>query len=177
MYGPETRYVIRRNGKRIGKHTVKFEQIDNTLTVKVESDIKVTVLKIPVYTFRYTATELWRDSTLRSVVATTTENGESNTVTFDASNSEQRSTFASNHWHPGVLESKHVFNTLTGNISDITLTKIGHEQLQTESSIISASHYRYTGDIEADVWYDDEHLWAKLQFKGEDASLITYLRD
>ena len=176
-YGSETRYTILRNGKRIGEHTVIFEQLEDSLTVSVESNIKVTVLKIPVFRFHYTATEVWHDNQLQSVTAVTTEGGQSVTISYDKSTTAKIVAYASNHWHPGVLKSQQVFNTITGNLSQISLTKQGNEELDTQSSRTAASHYRYAGDIEADVWYDDRGLWVKLQFMGEDGSVITYIRE
>lgn len=175
-YGPETRYAIFRNGKRIGTHSVKFEKLEDSLSVTVESDIKVTILKIPVFRFNYKATELWKGNELKSVAAITREDGQSNTVTYEASESGKKMAYASNHWHAGVLSTQSVFNTITGNISQVSLARIGVDVLNIQSSKVPTTHYRYSGDIEADVWYDDEGLWAKLQFKGEDASVISYER-
>lgn len=177
QYGPETRFTITRKGKKIGTHVLTFDKLDDSLRVNVESNIKVTILKIPVFRFRYTATEVWRDNQLSFVSATTVEDGESKTVGFDTTLADAPAAFASNHWHRGVLSETQIFNTITGDVSQVSLTKIGAEILDNGSKTIEATRYRYSGDIEADVWYDNEGLWARLQFKGEDSSTIDYKRD
>ena len=44
LYPETTRYTIRRKGKKVGEHTVTFNQDKNGLSVDVESKITVTVL-------------------------------------------------------------------------------------------------------------------------------------
>ncbi|MFK7857027.1 MAG: DUF6134 family protein [Granulosicoccus sp.] len=177
QYGPETRFTIMRKGKKIGTHILTFDKQDDSLRVNVESNIRVTILKIPVFKFRYTATEIWRDNQLSLVSATTVEDGKSKTVGFDAALAEAPATFATNHWHRGVLSVNQIFNTITGDVSQVSLTEIGAETFDNGSGTIEATRFRYSGDIEADVWYDNEGLWARLQFKGEDSSTIDYIRD
>ena len=39
---------------------------------------------------------------------------------------------------------------------------------------IDATLYRYTGDLDTEVWYDDEGRWVRMRFKAKDGSVITY---
>ena len=178
-YDKPQEYIITRNGKRIGVHHLSFRTEDDTVVVSVDSSITVRILRIPVYRLSYVSEEVWRDNTLISVVATTTENGDSNTVEFDITTggpSAADTHYASNHWHPGVLTGDTVFNTLTGESSNITVTDLGVEEVSVSGSKLNATHYRYDDDIQANVWYDTDGLWMKMKFSGEDGSLIQYLR-
>jgi len=59
-------------------------------------------------------------------------------------------------------------------MSQVVIDRVGNETLQDNNTSINANRYRYTGDIQADVWYDDENRWVKLEFKGEDGNVISY---
>lgn len=172
-YPSAIEYIIRRKGKKVGIHSVAFTTNNLGLSVTVESKITVTILKIPVFKFRYTANEQWQNGKLLSVDARTNNGGDITEAQFTP-NDNQSATFSSNHWNVNVLEANEVFNTLTGNISNVSIDLIGNETLQDNNDSISANRYRYTGDIQADVWYDDNHRWVKLQFQGEDGSVISY---
>ena len=183
VYGDVTTYTITRKGKKIGSHELRFARDNNTLVVDVNSEIEVTVLKIPVFTFKYTAQETWRDGKLLSVTSRVRENDKtsdvglssngdlSNTNTLTGPLQVTRLNYTSNHWNPDVVNASRVFNTLTGEASEVTVELIGEE---TVANDIVAKHYRYSGDIKADTWYDASGKWVKLSFAGKDGSLIEY---
>lgn len=172
-YPTTARYEITRNGKPVGEHTVTFS-IDNTdLQVDVESNITVTVLKVPVFKFNYTARETWQDGILVGVEATTTRGGDVSQASFPG-DIQAKVEYASNHWNPGVLNAQTVFNTITGKISSVEIEKLGETTLNANGVSVSATHYRYSGDIRAEVWYDEKNRWVQLQFEGDDGSTIVY---
>lgn len=173
LYPANMEYVITRNGKKVGSHTLSFSSDANTLSVAVESNIKITVLKVPVYRFNYVSTEQWQDDHLVGVTARTNQGGDVTNVKLDA-DAAKSVEFSSNHWNAAVLDASSVFNTLTGNVSQVSIESLGSETLSAQDSSITAEHYRYSGDIEADVWYDSQNRWVQLQFKGDDGSDIKY---
>ncbi|MBX2884737.1 MAG: hypothetical protein KTR32_32580 [Granulosicoccus sp.] len=185
-YGSEVSYAIYRNNKRIGTHSIRFSRENADLVVSVSSKLVVTVLKIPVYRFNYSASELWREGQLQEVRSKVTEKGETKTVSLQRQGDQVQLTepagntttatldFASNHWHPGVLQANAIFNTLTGKANQINITSKGVEQLTVADQIIEATHYHYSGELQTDVWYDERLRWVKLQFKGSDGSVIEY---
>jgi len=177
-YSESETYQITRDGKTIGSHTITFNQKDSELIVNVDSQITVRILRIPVYRLKYTATEVWSGNKLLSATATTVENGDSKTVSLDNTDPDSPSvSYTSNHWHPGVLTGNTVFNTLTGENSNITVTHIATEQVTRGDDVITAEHYQYDDDIKANVWYDNDGRWLKMKFVGEDGSVIQYLRE
>ena len=178
-YGNEAIYTVTRDGKKIGNHTLSFSQSGNELVVSVDSSIKVTILKIPVYRLSYESEERWVDDELVTVVSKTIENGDVNSVSLDNTTTSKQNalSFASNHWHSGVLASHSLFNTLNGEVSTFTITDLGPDEVKTKSGILLANRYRYSEDIEADVWYDQDGLWLQMEFIGERGSVIKYLRN
>ncbi len=187
LYQPTTTYSIFRKGKNIGTHTLRLEKNENALTVDIESNITVRVLKIPVFKFKYQSTEKWQDDQLVSVASKTTTNNKTETASLTnkenesllESNTEKKTapllSFATNHWHIGALSQSQLFNTITGKSSNVSIEAVGEDSLTINGVAINTTHYRYTGDIITDSWYDDNNRWVKLEFLGSDDSTITYI--
>ncbi len=185
-YATTTSYTITRKGKKIGTHRLTFERDGSQLTVKVVSNIKVTVFKVPVFRFNYQATEIWQNGQLQSVSSEVIENDKKTTVmlesndntstltTMNGKETVERILFSSNHWNPDVVNTGTVFNTLTGKASKVNIELI---KQQAQVNGLTANRYRYTGDIQADTWYDANGRWIQLQFKGKDGSIIQYTLD
>ena len=152
----------------------------------VLSRIRVKILGVTVFRFDYQANEVWVDNNLKAVNSTVKENdketnvsmtSENEVTTLNASSSTStvpRLFYTSNHWNPAVVGADTVFNTLTGKASKVTIELISDND---EVKGIPAAHYRYTGDIQAETWYDREGRWLKLLFKGKDGSEIEYIID
>lgn len=201
LYEKPVVYKIMRKGKRIGSHTVSIETTSsddsNDFTVNVASLIKIKMLKVTVFSFDYQATEHWKDGLLNNVTATTLQDGDR--IKVSASRREngfrlktetgvrdpEESTataklfsYTSNHWHPGVVNSNQIFNTLTGNINQVNIKSLGKENLtignDADSITVEAERFQYSGGLEAESWYGDDGRWLQLSFKGTDGSTIIY---
>jgi len=184
--GSEINFEIYRNDKRVGQHQVRFKIDGNSLTVVIESSIRITILKIPVFTFRYRATEIWQEDQLVSASASTVENKKRSTVSLQNEGKHSRlSTLngpekvellnqASNHWNANVLRESRFFNTLTGEAMDVVIESLGEQSIRTSSGQIMAQHYRYLGEALPDVWYDSDGRWVGLAFEADDGSKIRY---
>lgn len=188
-YGDTATYTIERNGKKIGKHTVSFANDAQGLTVNIVSDIKVRVLKIPVYSFYYESTEQWTDDRLQSIKSTVTEKGKTVTTQYQFNDGTATMTdtegqqttgevnFGSNHWNNGVVNEQQLFNTLTGRANRVTVSAPQSERLIIGGKEIDTTHYIYSDELQAEVWYDSVGRWVQLLFKGEDGSVIKYISD
>ncbi len=203
LYSEKAEYKILRKGKRVGTHTVQITPDpsgdNNKFTVSVDSKIRITVMKVPVFSFRYKATEVWNNNQLVSIKATTVKNGETKEVSatvagdtmktvisggpdpdYESEQSVEPVSFVSNHWHPGVLNSNRIYNTLTGFVDKVSIENPGTDPITIKGSEgnsdtqHSAIHVRYTGGFEAESWYGRDGRWLQLLFKGTDGSLITY---
>jgi hypothetical protein len=51
----------------------------------------------------------------------------------------------------------------------------GRDTVQTASGSVSATRYRYTGDLRMDQWFDDRGRWVKGTFTAFDGSTIEYI--
>ncbi len=188
-YGPEATYQIVRNGKKIGTHTIRFQPDEQGLSVSIVSDIKVRVLKIPVYSFYYESIERWSTDRLLSIDSTVKEKGETvstayafadgiATMTDPGGNTTTGNVnFGSNHWNNSVLTENQLFNTLTGRANSVTVSAPNAERLNIGNTEIDTTHHVYSGELQAEVWYDSQGRWVQLLFKGEDGSVIKYISD
>lgn len=189
-YGAETTYSIYRKGKVVGKHILKIKTDNNNrVDVSVDSRITIRVLKIPVFKFSYVSEEIWESNVLRSVESTTTTNkeieiaslfnsdGSSSLQNNDGNKQEALIKFATNHWHIGAVEQSTLFNTVKGTLASVNVEKSGTETLKIGDINLPVTHFKYSGDIVAESWYDDNNRWVKLAFLGSDGSQITYVID
>lgn len=182
IYGHNPEYTITRNNKVIGQHQLSFSRQGQKLVVDVTSDITIRVLKIPVYRFHYTSTEEWVNGEIQSVKAETTEKGRTRSHTYqfpDGNSDETPSTrvYPSNHWNAEVLQATNIFNTLTGKINQVKITKINQQTLVINGTPVNTTHYSYSGELTTDVWYDNQQRWVKLSFLGDDGSKIDYISE
>jgi len=191
LYVSEATYRIERKGKTVGKHTVKvWPAASNTgedFSVSVKSNIRITILKVPVFKLEFKSAEQWKNGTLQSISATTLQNDETTTVSATKTESgytlmnngetTQISTpiFTSNHWHAGVIGSDQIFNTLTGNLNKVEIASLGVETLDLPGGKKQATKFRYSGELQIDAWYGEDGRWLQLAFKGSDGSEIKYI--
>lgn len=81
----------------------------------------------------------------------------------------------STHWNLKQVKQSTLLNTQYGTPSKVKITDLGRETIKTASNSIQATHYRYSGDITMDQWFDDRGRWVKAAFKAFDGSEIEYI--
>lgn len=188
-YGDDMLFTVKREGKPIGSHSVKFRQEGGAFVVDTETRLKVKFLFFTAYKFEYTAQEVWQNGEVRQVFADTNNNGEdlSYEMTFDAGQVTikdggvnnvfqlEPNTYPSNHWHPRVLGADVIINTLSGIPNQVEITPRDWELVQTGKGERRAQRYEYSGELaNVSSWYDEAGRWVALEFKGDDGSTITY---
>lgn len=187
LYGPEARYEVRRNGSPIGSHRLTFRRHDGVLVINAQFSISITFLGFPVYRYDYRSEEIWKDGCMRSVEAWIDDDGKRWTVTGREKGDElrvsgpsgnfviERPVFPTNHWNAEVVRTNAVFNTLTGRLNEVNIKRVGDETVPTGTGPRKATHYRFTGELETNVWYDAAGRWVKMRFQGKDGSPIEYI--
>ncbi len=187
LYGNEIRFDVNRDGRTVGSHTVTFREQGDQLFVETQFDIRVSVLFVTAFRYSYTATEVWQDGCLQSVRAVTDDDGKRSTVQAAASASALQGEgprgridaptglYPTSHWNAGVLQSDRVLNTITGAIDQVNILDLGRDMVRVNDRTAPAQRYRYTGDLNVDVWYDDDGRWVKMRFAAKDGSIIEYV--
>ncbi len=187
LYGGDMVFSVWRSGSEIGQHRVTFLRQDGALVVRSLFDIAVKFLGIAVYRYRYTSEEVWRGGKLDGLASTIDDNGTKSAVNAKEDQGKLAVTgpeahediagfiLPSTHWNAQVIGADRVLNTLSGKVDDIKLVPVGTDSVPVGSETRPATHYRYTGDITAESWYDADGRWLKLRFPGKDGTLIDYV--
>lgn len=188
LYGQEMVFRVIRSGSEIGTHTVTFAEADGALFVHSLFDIVVRLLGLPIYRYKYQSDETWRDGRLAALAATVNDNGtetkvearkKDDALVVDGPEAKDEvvklPVLPSTHWDDEVIGASHVLNTLNGKLDAVKLVPLGSDSVEVAGAPHAATHYRYTGDITAESWYDAEGHWVKLRFPGKDGTLIDYV--
>lgn len=187
LYGERIAFAVLREGAPIGEHRVTFERRGDEVIATSEFNARVSLLAIPVYRFEYRSVDRWRDHCLVELSAETNDNGERTAVAArrvgDAlavtgsggAYTTPATLFPTNHWHAGVIGATRVLNTITGKVNAVTMAAKGEDRVPVNGEARPARHYRYTGEIENDVWYDAQGRWVGMRFVGQDGSTIEYV--
>ena len=186
LYGGSIAFSVFRKGKKIGSHKVSFKGEPENFTVKAECHLAVNLLFFTACKFEYLSVAQWSEGVLNSLDVSTTINGikssviarrKNNELSIRGKNGKSRvklPIFPTDHWHFGVVDENIVINTLTGDLNKVKILRKNQERLTCGSRIFLAQRYSYTGDLNTDVWYDEEKRWVGMQFEGSDGSFVNY---
>lgn len=187
LYGPAIEFDVYRKGARIGSHSVEFRPEGQVLSVDSRFRLQIDVLFFTAYAFDYRSQAQWRDGELVDLRVTVDDNGDSFSLVAERQGAAMRLTrpdesetvaapvLPTNHWNAAVLRESRVLNTLTGRINNVEIVAEGEEIVPTERGPVRATRYRYTGDLQNEVWYDATGRWVKMRFLGKDGSVIDYV--
>lgn len=187
LYGERLEFTVLRNGSRVGDHLVTFRRDGSRLDVVSRFDIAVRFLFVTAYRYTYESRAAWENGRLVSLVATIDDDGERAVVRARRIGGRLRvsgpggmiwspsDVIPTNHWNPAVLDRRQVLNTLTGALNRVSIADLGTTSVRTEDGARSARHFRYSGDLEVESWYDVAGRWIKLRFLGKDGSTIEYV--
>lgn len=78
------------------------------------------------------------------------------------------------HWNMRQTAQSVLINSQTGLQANVAVANLGRESVQTSARTIEATHYRYSGDMRLDQWFDDKGRWVKAIFTAPDNSTIEY---
>lgn len=187
LYGDGLHFRVLRDGAPIGHHEVRFRTRQDEVIADSRFEAEVKVLFFTAYRYQYQSRDVWRDGCLISLKAETNDNGTRTKVEAELEGEGLRVTtlvgskvvdpgiYPTTHWNSGVLGSSHVLNTITGKIANVDLIPMGEEQVTVEGRPVTARRFRYTGEIQSEVWYDADGRWVKMRFNAKDGSTIEYV--
>lgn len=186
--GSGWRFVVLRHGNAIGEHTFRFSRRDGDFVVEVAIDIAVELLGMTLFRFTHRAEEVWHKGWLRTLVSATDDDGRLwrlnaerrdgalrghvNDVAFDVSGFVVPASL----WHRDTTKSRALFDTIDGRVKVVDSRALGEEAVIVGGDETPARHFRLTGQLQRDVWYDADCAIAKVTFPARDGSLITLER-
>jgi hypothetical protein len=187
LYDGEIAFDVFRNGSKVGAHRTLFARDGADITVRSTFNLQIDFLFFTAYRFTYQSEGRWRAGNLEKLTAKVDDDGTPFSLQTARDGARMKITkgsdvyyddiplYPTNHWTANVLTQNRVLNTLTGEINRVSIVPAGRETVTTERGNVTATRYRYTGDLETEVWYDDERHWVKMRFAGRDGSSIEYV--
>lgn len=179
-------FTVERKGSEIGTYTARFSRTSSGLKVTSRMNLKMRLLGLPVYSYRYTAEEVWKNNQLQALDVSVNDNGKRSSVkgartggAFAWNNGQRNysvngNIFPSNHWNANVLNQRRVLNTLTGKVNTVSIRRAGSERLNCSFGTVTATRYVYSGQLKTEAWYTSSGRWVGLRFDAQDGSTIMF---
>lgn len=181
-------FTVLRNGDEIGKDVLSFHKGKDagSLEVKVSTDIAVKMAFITVYRFTHRSREEWVHGRLVHIDSKTDDDGTEHRMHADLAagglqvNGDEKHMVApagivpASLWNHDIVTSRTLLNTLTGKQMKIAVRDLGPESVKVHGHPARARHFVISGELERELWYDDNDLLVRARFKGSDGSEIVY---
>jgi hypothetical protein len=188
----ETRdFAVFVGGKAAGEvHMTIHKQDANTTSVRTDTDIKVSHGLI---TFKYSfrGQEVWKDRRLSRLESTTDDNSKRYTVSAASDGKELKiktngtearaktETWSSTYWTLPELKLRE--NNLTildadnGKLLEAKLAYVATEKHKIAGQEVSLNHYRLTGKLTVDLWYDGHDRLVRQEWTEQGHKTILIL--
>lgn len=187
--GDRLEFSILRNGERIGSRTVEFTRKGDRLEVLTRVEIVVKFMAIPVYKRTERKRELWRKGVLIEYDDYSDDHGKKSTVRArreagklisqgSAGTTETRGKdiMPSTYWNIATVNRTRLLDSTTGAIVHVKVQPVGEEDVAVGASHVQARRYRMTGDLERELWYDENGVWVRMISTASDGSKVEYRR-
>jgi hypothetical protein len=178
-----TVFSILHDGTEIGRHSVTYRQIGDTLHVDIAIDIEIRVLFIPVFRYRHRNSETWRGGRLISMRTETDDNGTAYWVEARATDDglavetpETRylapaDTMPTSYWSKDTTGKATLLDTQRGRLVEVSVSPEGIQQIATSDGTVEAKRYDMAGDLELSLWYTPAGRWVKTAFSVRGADI------
>jgi len=179
-------YTVLRDGSEVGSHSISFERSGDTTTLNIATKIAVKVVFVTVYRFEHVAQETWKGDRLVSLQSKTNDDGTAHHVEATAGEGAlvvngdtkgQRvdsSIVPGSLWNIRAVKQSLLLNSLDGTQMQVSVKDVGDERIKVRGASAVAHHYRITGGLARDVWYDASQTLVRMQFAAKDNSTIVY---
>lgn len=183
----EWRFDVSLDGRPIGEHRYVLRETGESRALTSEARFRVRVLFFDAYRYDHFAQEAWSGDCLEQLDARTDANGKETLVTGQRELGEFRltggaskpldscvQTFA--YWNPDILEARRLLNPQTGEYVDVTVQKMGRENLAGQP----AERYRLLAGgrtpLTIDLWYTPARDWLALESLTAEGRRLRYAR-
>ena len=180
-------FTVLKDGDAIGHHQIELVRNGDQEKVSIKTDVVVKVVYVPVYRFEHRASEVWQNGHLVSLRSQTNDDGEKHTlqavakddrleVTGDGTVSQASDEIIpASLWNRDLVSQTVLLNTLTGKQMAIKVADLGAEAVRVHGSTVPAHHYKVTGELERELWYDQSDRLVLVKFTAKDNSEIRYV--
>jgi hypothetical protein len=187
--GGRLAFALIRHEDNIGTHTIAFDQQGDTLTIRIDVEVLVKFGPIPLVRYTHRNVEVWRDNRLDQLQATTDKNGTRLFVSAHRTDAglsvvgsaatayiAPEDALPTTYWNKRLLVSP-MIGTQDGMLVHPAVRDLGADPVQVAAGgRIPATRYSVRGDINLDLWYDQDATWAGMEFSVADGSIVHYER-
>jgi hypothetical protein len=183
---PEARdFAVLVDGKKVGEyHALIKEADDGTITLMGRSDVRVTVLAVPVYTYSYQAQEVWKNGRVQRFESSGKENSRRFAISAVAESDLLRVTgngksystrpdvLLTSCWQLPVAALRNgpvaMLGCDTGVITTGQVQFVGTEKIMVAGQEQECAHYRVTkNNVPHDFWYDGQERMVRDEWLSE----------
>jgi hypothetical protein len=185
----QLRFQVMRGDSVIGSHALTFSGPDAALTVDIAIKIAVSVGPVTVFRYEMQGRETWTGGQFASLTTTTNDDGKHRAVSIrragdglfvQSAGFPDRTlpgrTTPLTHWSLANLSGP-LLSPEDGQPIEGAVTPAGRQTIQlADGRAIAATGYDIAIHTPTRDWYDDDKIWAGLQAKPRDGSVIDYRR-
>lgn len=161
--------------KPIGEHRFTVGGPADARTVVSDARFTVKLLGLTVYRYTHRAEEQWRGDCLRSLVASTDDDGSASRVTAEpagdalkvvmpeGTQSIQGCAMSFAYWNPAIRKQSRLLNAQTGRHEAVQVSRVASGTVEVRGQSVPAMRWRIEGPAQpVDVWYTAQGEWVGL---------------
>ena len=185
-------FAIVRNGKEIGTQTYSFKTAADGVEVDIRTRINFKLGFVSVHKFNHDSHEFWQGDRLVAMSSSTSEKNilkgrSKHEMSVESEASDLKvlgDDFAwraplgavpASLWNERLIETKMLIDTVDGQELDIKVEPLGNDNITVNGRNLDARYYRVSGDLERELWYDQDNVWVRVRFTPEDGSVVQYV--
>lgn len=153
---------------------------DGSIVVSTQANIRITFLGVPVYTYMYIGMEKWKEGKLHRLESSTNDDGkqfrvhgvaDGTTLQVKVNDDErtiQQVAWLTTYWHlPDAKvrdQQLSILDADTGRELTGKLQHVGNEQINFCGQRQNCAHYRLSGSVNVDLWYDAQERLVRQEY-------------
>ena len=188
----QLRFLVLLDGRPIGEHRFRFAENPDGRVVESEAAFDVSVLFVPVFSYRHSNTEVWRDGCLSRIASETDSNGDRFVVNgrrevraFAVETAEGARSYTADclmtfaYWDRRFLDQERLLNAQTGEVIAVDVQPLGSERLTIAGNEVPTEAFRIRAvdeDLNIKVSYDERTgRWVSLESRLANGKVMRYL--
>ncbi len=184
----DVNFKVYRGGDEIGYHRVRFTQDGPKTVADVDIELSVYVAFVRVFHYRHLSREIWQDGRLDWLDSSTYDDGqdmslkvrrEGDVLLIDGTRYQGEADGAllpTSYWFLDTIKQSQLIDSQNGRIFPVTIADLGPATVEIAGQQIPTRHYRLTGELALDLWYDETGQWVRSSFDARGAEIVYELQ-
>jgi hypothetical protein len=187
----ELTFEVSLNDQPIGMHRFRIADGGAMRVVESEASFDVRILRVPVYRYRHSNTEIWQNGCLKRIDSETDANGTSYAVDLSKTATGYRivtpnetqtyqgdclMSFA--YWDQRFLRQQRLLNTQTGELIAVEIQSLGESERKIANRTVPVKGFRVLAapqNVDIKVFYHSaDGRWVALESVLENGRLLRY---